>query len=72
MWSLGCIMAELLSKQVLFNGDGEIAQINKIFGMLGTPTEENWPGYKKLKIMQQVCFDIDCLCCCSSKFGSGL
>ncbi len=54
MWSLGCIMAELLSKQVLFNGDGEIAQINKIFAMLGTPTEENWPGYKKLKIMQQV------------------
>ena len=47
-------MAELLSKQVLFSGDGEIAQINKIFAMLGTPSEDSWPGYKSLKIMQQV------------------
>ena len=55
-------MAELLSKAVLFNGDGEIAQINKIFAMLGTPTEENWPGYKKLKIMQQVRSRTPCRC----------
>lgn len=39
--------------QVLFNGDGEIAQMNKIFALLGTPTEANWPGVKELKVMKQ-------------------
>ena len=54
MWSLGCIMAELLTKQVLFSEQGEIPQLHKIFGLLGTPSEENWPGVKKLKVMGQV------------------
>ena len=54
MWSLGCIMAELLTKQVLFSEQGEIPQLHKIFGLLGTPSEDNWPGVKKLKVMQQV------------------
>ena len=31
MWSLGCIMAELLTKKVLFDGQGEIAQLDLIF-----------------------------------------
>lgn len=54
MWSLGCIMAELLTKKVLFDGQSEIEQIKKIFEVLGTPTEENWPGHKKLKNMDKV------------------
>ena len=54
MWSLGCIMAEFLTKQVLFNEQGEIAQLHKIFGLLGSPSEENWPGVKNLKVMKQV------------------
>ena len=54
MWSLGCIMAELLTKQVLFSEQGEIAQLHKIFALLGTPSEENWPGVKGLKVMKQV------------------
>lgn len=48
MWSLGCIMAELLSKQPLFNGKTEFDQIDKIFRMLGTPNETIWPGFSKL------------------------
>lgn len=56
MWSLGCIMAELLSRKVLFNGQSEIEQVNKIFTLLGTPTDESWPGHKKLKVMERVCF----------------
>ncbi|GJT01573.1 cyclin-dependent kinase G-2 isoform X1 [Tanacetum coccineum] len=48
MWSLGCIMAELLSKQPLFNGKTEFDQIDKIFKILGTPNETIWPGYSKL------------------------
>ncbi|KAF8693690.1 hypothetical protein HU200_039106 [Digitaria exilis] len=48
MWSVGCIMAELLSKEPLFPGKSEIGQLDKIFRVLGTPSEERWHGYSKL------------------------
>lgn len=32
LWSVGCIFAELLNGEVLFPGDGEFAQISKVFG----------------------------------------
>ncbi|KAL0801177.1 hypothetical protein Bca101_056353 [Brassica carinata] len=48
MWSLGCIMAELLAKAPLFNGKTEFDQLDKIFRILGTPTESIWPGFSKL------------------------
>ncbi|CAA2970061.1 cyclin-dependent kinase G-2-like isoform X1 [Olea europaea subsp. europaea] len=40
MWSLGCIMAELLSKEPLFNGKTELDQLNKIYRILGKPNED--------------------------------
>ncbi|KAJ6602740.1 kinase-like domain-containing protein [Mycena vulgaris] len=49
MWSVGCIFAEMaMQGQPLFPGDSEIDQIFKIFRILGTPDEENWPGVKAL------------------------
>jgi cell division cycle 2-like protein len=30
MWSVGCIFAELMQKEPLFTGRGEIDQINKV------------------------------------------
>ncbi|KAK9668874.1 hypothetical protein RND81_13G093200 [Saponaria officinalis] len=48
MWSVGCIMAELLTSKPLFDGKTEVEQINKIFKMLGTPNDDIWPGYSKL------------------------
>lgn len=30
MWSLGCIMAELLAKEPLFNGKTEFDQLDKV------------------------------------------
>ena len=47
-WSAGCIMAEMFLDKPLFAGDSEIGQIFKIFQVLGTPNEENWPGISKL------------------------
>ncbi|CAK8567193.1 unnamed protein product [Lathyrus sativus] len=52
MWSLGCIMAELLSKEPLFNGRTEFDQLNKIFRILGTPNETIWPGFSKLPLVK--------------------
>ncbi|XWS69202.1 hypothetical protein CRYUN_Cryun04dG0159300 [Craigia yunnanensis] len=48
VWSLGCIMAELLLKEPLFNGKTEFDQLDKIFRTLGTPNETIWPGFSKL------------------------
>lgn len=47
-WSVGCIMAEMLTEKPLFPGDCEIGQIFKIFQVVGTPNEDIWPGVMKL------------------------
>lgn len=47
-WSIGCIMAEMLLGKPLFLGDCEIAQLFKIFQLMGTPNEDTWPGVSKL------------------------
>jgi len=44
MWSVGCIFAEMCTRKPLFPGDSEIDEIFKIFRVLGTPTEADWPG----------------------------
>jgi serine/threonine protein kinase len=41
VWSVGCILAELLGRKPLFPGDNYIHQLDLIFGALGTPTEED-------------------------------
>ncbi|AOW01520.1 kinase-like domain-containing protein [Yarrowia lipolytica] len=48
MWSIGCIFAEMVTRKPLFPGDSEIDEIFKIFRLLGTPTEETWPGVTAL------------------------
>ncbi|XP_010545973.1 PREDICTED: cyclin-dependent kinase G1 isoform X2 [Tarenaya hassleriana] len=50
MWSVGCIMAELLSRNPLFQGKGgsDIDQLRKIFAILGSPSETTWPGFSSL------------------------
>mmetsp|Transcript_42520 Transcript_42520/g.51634 ORF Transcript_42520/g.51634 Transcript_42520/m.51634 type:complete len:373 (+) Transcript_42520:207-1325(+) len=48
VWSVGCIFAELATKQPLFPGDSEIGQTIEIFKTCGTPDEEVWPGVSKL------------------------
>merc|ERR1712118_588436 len=45
MWSCGCVFAELLNKEPLFKGRGELEIVHKIFSIMGTPTEKTWPGW---------------------------
>jgi len=49
LWGVGCIFSEMITKIPLFPGDSEIDQLNKIFNVLGTPTERVWPGCTSLK-----------------------
>lgn len=48
MWSIGCIFGELLSKEPLLQGKNEVDELSKIFELCGIPTEETWPGFKRL------------------------
>lgn len=41
-------MAELFLKRPLFPGVNDFDQLGKIFAVLGTPTEEVWPGMTSL------------------------
>ncbi|KAI8980431.1 protein serine/threonine kinase [Pilobolus umbonatus] len=43
LWSAGCIFAEMASGRPLFPGNSISDQLQKIFKVLGTPTEEIWP-----------------------------
>ena len=43
IWSCGCIMAELNLRRAFLNGQYEMDQLNKIFDVIGTPSEEDWP-----------------------------
>jgi len=49
IWSLGCIIAEMATREALFPGDSEIDTLFKIFRTLGTPTDEVWPGVSTLR-----------------------
>ncbi|KAF0920474.1 hypothetical protein E2562_035374 [Oryza meyeriana var. granulata] len=49
IWSVGCIFAEMVRRQALFPGDSELQQLLHIFRLLGTPTEEQWPGVTDLR-----------------------
>jgi cell division cycle 2-like protein len=56
MWSVGCIMAELLAKEPLLPGRSEIEQIDKVFKLLGTPTDRVWPGFTELPLVRKIKF----------------
>lgn len=44
IWSAGCIMAEMYSGRPLFPGTTNEDQLLRIFRLMGTPGEEDWPG----------------------------
>ncbi|KAJ7375073.1 Mitogen-activated protein kinase 1 [Desmophyllum pertusum] len=41
IWSVGCILAEMLSNRPLFPGKHYLDQLNHILGILGSPTQED-------------------------------
>lgn len=52
MWGVGCIFAEMITRQALFRGSSEVDQMFQIFKIMGTPNEQTLPGctaYKNWK-----------------------
>lgn len=48
VWSVGCIFAELVTREPVFQGKNEVSQLSEIFSLLGTPSAKTWPGFKSL------------------------
>ena len=48
MWSVGCVMAELFTKQPLFKEQNAKKQVNAIFNLIGRPKEEELIRYYKI------------------------
>jgi cyclin-dependent kinase len=48
IWSIGCIMAEMITSHPLFPGQNDQDQLHKIFKALGTPGIEEWPSVSEL------------------------
>eukprot|EP01044_Picomonas_judraskeda_P027964 COSAG03_NODE_9096_length_746_cov_1.180835_2_plen_115_part_00 len=48
MWSVGCILAEMIQGRPLFCGQNHIHQLEVIFKLCGTPTHVNWPSHADL------------------------
>ena len=54
LWSVGCIFAELLLNEPLFQAKGEIEMISMIFKLLGPPTRESWPDYHTMPLAKTI------------------
>lgn len=52
VWSIGCILAELLYTKPIFPGNTEIEQLSLIFDLCGTPTTEDWPAVMNLPLWE--------------------
>lgn len=48
MWSIGCIFGELICKDAILQGQGELDQIDKIFELVGVPNDTSWPSFGQL------------------------
>lgn len=41
MWSVGCIMGELINREVVFKGTNYLSQLKLYCDLLGTPSDED-------------------------------
>jgi len=48
IWSVGCILAEMVNGRPLFPGNTDQDQLIRIFKVLGTPSERSWPAVVEL------------------------
>jgi cell division cycle 2-like protein len=48
VWSLGCVLGELVRKEPLLPGRSEADQLGRIFALVGAPTERSWPTWRRL------------------------
>jgi len=58
IWSVGCVMGELLGDEPLLPGDGEMNQIERTFDLLGGPSCAIWPKVVDMPLVQSGAIDL--------------
>lgn len=58
IWAIGCIFAELMLRTPYLAGDNDLGQLQTIFRALGTPTEDDWPGFNDLPDKKSIEFQM--------------
>ena len=48
MWGVGCVFGEMFKGRPILPGNSDVNQIQLIFDLMGSPTEENMPGWNLL------------------------
>ncbi|KAJ2900183.1 uncharacterized protein MKZ38_002542 [Zalerion maritima] len=48
MWGVGCVFGEMLIGKPILAGDTDAHQLEIIFDLVGTPTEDTMPGWRQL------------------------
>ena len=56
MWGAGTVLGEMLTGAPLFAGQNDIDQIYRVLQVLGTPTQESWPGHELLPDYSKISF----------------
>jgi serine/threonine protein kinase len=66
LWSVGVCFAEFITGKPLLPGKNEFDQIDKTFKLLGSPSEETWPGYASLPVGGATALvTFVCVLCCT-------
>ncbi|QPG74741.1 hypothetical protein FOA43_002074 [Brettanomyces nanus] len=48
MWGIGCVLGEMYKKKPILEGDSDLDQADRIFRLVGAPTEESFPHYREI------------------------
>ncbi|KAL9132400.1 MAG: hypothetical protein Q9175_006425 [Cornicularia normoerica] len=48
MWGVGCVFGEMFKGRPILQGNTDLNQIHLIFDLIGSPNEENMPGWNTL------------------------
>ena len=54
VWSLGCVLGELLLRRPLMPAPTELKQLEAMCDLLGAPNERIWPGFSSLPLARTV------------------
>lgn len=54
LWAVGCILAELLLRVPFLPGESDLDQLTRIFQVLGTPTEDDWPVINNIQYRSSI------------------
>ncbi|VEU22354.1 DEKNAAC103663 [Brettanomyces naardenensis] len=47
MWGMGCVLGEMYKRKPILEGESDLDQADRIFRLVGSPTEETFPNYEQ-------------------------